>query len=73
MYVCIYWGFPCGASGKEPTCQCRRHKRHGSIPGLGRSLGAGNGNPLQYSCQENPMTEDLGSLQSIRSQRVGHN
>ena len=27
----------------------------GSIPGLGRSPGAGNGNPLQYSCLENPM------------------
>ena len=26
----------------------------GSIPGLGRSLGEGNGNPLQYSCLENP-------------------
>ena len=23
----IYWGFPGGASGKEPACQCRRHKR----------------------------------------------
>ena len=27
----------------------------GSIPGSGRSLGKGNGNPLQYSCLENPM------------------
>ena len=27
----------------------------GSIPGLGRSLGEGNGNPLQYSCLENPI------------------
>ena len=27
----------------------------GSIPGLGRFPGKGNGNPLQYSCQENPM------------------
>ena len=27
----------------------------GSIPGLGRSLGGGHGNPLQYSCLENPM------------------
>ena len=27
----------------------------GSIPGLGRFPGEGNGNPLQYSCQENPM------------------
>ena len=41
-----------------------------SIPGLGRSPGEGNGNPLQYSYLENPM--DRG-LQSIESQRVGHN
>ena len=27
----------------------------GSIPGLGRSPGVGHGNPLQYSCQDNPM------------------
>ena len=33
----------------------------GSIPGLGRSLGRGNGNPLQYSCLENPM--DRGAWQ----------
>ena len=32
----------------------------GSIPGLGRCLGEGNGNPLQYSCLENPM--DGGAL-----------
>ena len=44
-----------GASGKESACHCRRHKRLnlGSNPGLGRSPGEGNGNPLQYSCQEN--------------------
>ena len=35
--------------------QCRRHRKHGPIPGLGRSPGGGNGNPLQYSCLENPM------------------
>ena len=29
----------------------------GSIPGLGRCTGEGNGNPLQYSCLENPMNE----------------
>ena len=43
----------------------------GSIPGLGRSSGEGNGNPLQYSCLENPMKEDPGRLQSMGSQRVG--
>ena len=40
----------------------------GSIPEMGRSLGKGNGNPLQYSCLENSM--DRGAL-SMRSQRVG--
>ena len=35
----------------------------GSIPGLGRSLGGGNGNPLQYSCLENPM--DRGAWWAI--------
>ena len=34
----------------------------GSIPGLGRSPGDGNGNPLQYSCLENPM--DRGAWQA---------
>ena len=48
-------GFPGGASGRAPACQCRRCKRLGFSPGLGRSPGVGNGNPLQYSCQENLM------------------
>ena len=46
------------ASGKEPACQCRRHKRHGSIPGWGRYPGGGHGNPFQYSCLENPMNRE---------------
>ena len=45
---------PGGASGKEPACQCRRWSL-GLIPGSGRSPGGGYGNPLQYSCLENPM------------------
>ena len=36
------------------VCQSRRHKKV-SIPGSGRSSGGGHGNPLQYSCLENPM------------------
>ena len=44
-----------------------------SIPGLGRSPGGGHGNPLQYLAWEIPWTEEPGSLQSIRSQRAGHN
>ena len=42
----------------------------GLIPGSGRSAGEGNGNPLWYSCLENPM--DSGRLWSIGLQRVGH-
>ena len=50
----------CGASGKEPACQCRRHRDFGLIPGSGRSPGGGNGNPLQYSCLGN--LRDRGAL-----------
>ena len=48
-------GFPGGTSGKEPTCQCRDVRDSGLIPGLERSPGGGNGNPLQYSYLGNPM------------------
>ena len=45
----------------------------GWIPGLGRFPGEGNGNPLQYSCLENPMDGgDWCRLLSMGSQRVGH-
>ena len=45
-------GLPCGSVGKESAYNAGDL---GSIPGLGRSPGEGNGNPLQYSCLENPM------------------
>ena len=48
-------GFPSSTSGKEPACQCRRHRRCWLDPGSGRSPGGGNGNPLQNSGLENPM------------------
>ena len=44
---------------KESTCNTRDA---GSIPGLGRYPGGGHGNPLQYSCLENPM--DRGAWQA---------
>ena len=44
--------FPGGSGSKESACNAGVP---GSIPGLGRSPGGGNGNPLQYSCLENPM------------------
>ena len=43
--------FPGGSDGKVSAYNVGDQ---GSIPGLGRSLGEGNGNPLQYSCLENP-------------------
>ena len=46
------WGFPGGSDGKESACKAGDL---GLIPGSGRSPGEGNGNPLQYSCLENPM------------------
>ena len=45
-------GFPCSSAGKESACNVGDL---GSIPGLGRYLGEGNGNPLQYTCMENPI------------------
>ena len=44
----------------------------GLIPESGRSSGEGNGNALQYSCLENPWTEEPGGLQSTGSQSVRH-
>ena len=49
-------------SGKESACNAGDAKGVGSIPGSGRSLREGNGNPLPYSCLENPMTGDPGGL-----------
>ena len=45
-------GFPGGSDSKASACNAGDL---GLIPGLGRSPGEGNGNPLQYSCLENPM------------------
>ena len=49
-------------SGKEPACSARAAGDMGSIPGLRRSPGGGNGSPLQYSCLEDPM--DGGAWQA---------
>ena len=58
--VAPFWGFPGGSDGKESAC---RAGDPGSIPGLGRSPGKGNGYPVQYSCLENSM--DRGAWQAI--------
>ena len=46
------WGFPDGSEVKASACNAGDL---GLIPGLGRTPGEGNGNPLQYSCLENPV------------------
>ena len=50
----IKFGLPQWLSGKESTCNAGDAGDVGSIPGLGRYPGGGHGNPLQYSCLENP-------------------
>ena len=61
--------FPHSLVGKESACSAGDL---GSIPGSGRSPGEGNGNPLQYSCLENPM--DRGAWQATVHgvTRAGH-
>ena len=63
-YRAVYFslrGFPGGSEGKASTCNVGDP---GSIPGLGRSPGEGNGNPPQYSCLENPMDSPRGAWQA---------
>ena len=66
----ISWGFPGGSVGKETACNAGDPSW---IPGSGRSPGEGNGNPLQYSCLENP--RDRGAWWAIVPgvTRVRHN
>ena len=54
-------------SGDEPASNVGNVRDGGLIPGLGRSLGGRRGNPLQYSCLENPMDEESGGPQSMGS------
>ena len=61
-------GTPVISDSKESACNVGDV---GSIPGLGRSPGGGHGNPLQYSCLENPHGQrSLGGLQSMGSQEL---
>ena len=56
-------GFPGGSVGKESGCNTGDAGDTGSVPGLGRSPGGGHDNPLQHSCQENPI--DRGAWQAL--------
>ena len=52
------YGLPRWLSGKESACCAGDSGDTVSIPGLERFPGGGNGNPLQYSCLENPMDRE---------------
>ena len=54
VFIAVRRCFPGGSDGKESTCNVGDPS---SIPGSGRPPGEGNGNPLQYSCLENPMDQ----------------
>ena len=58
------WDFPCSSFDKKSACHAGDP---GLIPGSGRFPGEGNGNPLQYSCLENPM--DRGAWRAGYSPR----
>ena len=66
LYTHLELGFPGGAEVKASACNVGDLR---SIPGSGKCPGEGNGNPLQYSCLENPM--DRGAWWAI-VQRVRH-
>ena len=69
MYVYIHMGFSGGSDSKESTCNAGDL---GAIPGLGRYPGGGHGNSFQFLAWSIPWTEEPGGLQSMGSQRVGH-
>ena len=60
-------GFPNGSAGKESSYSAGDTGDAGLIPGSGRSPGGGHGNPLQYSCLENPMDRGAwrGSMHGV--------
>ena len=73
VYICCTINFtlfttlvPRWFTGKESACQAGNS---GLILGSGRSPGGGNGNPLQYCCLGNPITEESSGLQAVGSQK----
>ena len=64
----ILWASQVVLAVKNPPANAGDVRDVGLIPGLGRSPGGGHGNPLQYSCLENPCREEPGGPPSIGSQ-----
>ena len=69
IYNSVPMGLPCGSAGKDSPCNAGDL---GSMPGLGKSPGEGNGNPLQYSCLENSMDRAWGQKESDMTERLSH-
>ena len=65
-------GFPSGTSGKEPSCQCRRHESQVRSLGWEDPLEEGLATQSSILAWTIPWTEERGRLQSIESQRIGH-
>ena len=66
-------GFPGGTSGKETTCQCRRHKRCRFYPWVGKIPWRSAWQPISvFLSIESSWTREPGGLQFTESQRVGH-
>ena len=65
------WPWPCQVVKNSPA-NAGDIRDRGSIPGSGRSPEGGHGNLLQHSSLENLLDREPGGLQSIGSQRVGH-
>ena len=61
--------FPCSSVGKQTACSAGDQ---GSISGLGRFPGEGNGDPLHYSCLENPMDRGVWQATVHWVAKVGH-
>ena len=75
IYVCIFidiLSFPGGTSGKEPTCECRRHKSYVLDPWVRKIPWRRAWQPTPvFLPRKSPWTEEPGGLQSIGLHRVG--
>ena len=70
--ICFFLFFFLVLVVKNPSANAGGTRKLGSVPGVGRFPGGGRGNPLHYSCLENPMDRGHHGLQSIGSRRVRH-
>ena len=73
FFIEMGWGFPGGTSGKELTCQYRKHKRRGFDSWVGKIPWRRKWQPTPvFLPGEAPWTEEPGGLQSMGLQRVRH-